>query len=456
MNTLLISTYEMGRQPFGLASPAAWLRKSGADVTCLDLSQQALDVRQVIDADLVAFYLPMHTATRIASRVVKKVRALNPSAHLCAYGLYAPMNAEFLHKLGFDTILGGEFEEGLVRLAYRLEGVQSVSPRGQVESTVSTARQSFIVPDRAGLPGLSRYASLTVPEGSDRTVGYTEASRGCKHKCRHCPIVPVYNGTFRIVQHDVVMEDIRRQVAMGAEHITFGDPDFFNGIKHAVDLINAFHLEYPLVTYDVTIKVEHLLKHSMYLPVLKKTGCAFVTTAVESVDDRILEIFDKGHTGEDFIKAVELSREVGLVLVPTFVAFNPWISLEGYEDLLATVAALDLIENVAPVQLAIRLLIPAGSYLLKLPEVQKLVGPFDEAALSYRWEHPDPQVDALQREIETMVQQASKAGADRRTIFEQAWARLQRAKSTPDKRLPAVAPGRPRAIIPFLNEPWFC
>jgi len=456
MNALLISTYEMGRQPFGLASPAAWLRKAGADVTCLDLSQQVLDERPVIDADLVAFYLPMHTATRIASRVVKKVRVLNPSAHLCAYGLYAPMNAEFLHKLGFDTIIGGEFEEGLVSLACRLEDAESANPLGQVEPTVSLARQSFLVPDRAGLPDLSRYACLTMPEGSKRTVGYTEASRGCKHKCRHCPIVPVYNGKFRVVQRDVVLEDIRRQVAMGAEHITFGDPDFFNGIKHAVDLVNALHREHPDLTYDVTIKVEHLLKHSLYLPVLKKTGCAFVTTAVESVDDRILDIFDKGHTCADFIRAVELSREFGLVLVPTFVAFNPWISLEGYEDLLATVAALDLIENIAPVQLAIRLLIPAGSYLLELPEVQKLVGPFDAAALSYRWEHPHPRVDALQREIETMVQQASKAGADRRTIFEQAWARLQQAMGTPGKPLPTVAPGRPRATIPYLNEPWFC
>jgi radical SAM superfamily enzyme YgiQ (UPF0313 family) len=456
MNALLISTYEMGRQPFGLASPAAWLRKAGADVTCLDLSQQVLDERPVIDADLVAFYLPMHTATRIASRVVKKVRVLNPSAHLCAYGLYAPMNAEFLHKLGFETIIGGEFEEGLVSLVGRIGDAESAGPLGQVEPTVSLARQSFLVPDRAGLPDLSRYACLTMPEGSKRTVGYTEASRGCKHKCRHCPIVPVYNGMFRVVQRDVVLEDIRRQVAMGAEHITFGDPDFFNGIKHAVDLVNALHREYPDLTYDVTIKVEHLLKHSRYLPVLKETGCAFVTTAVESVDDRILDIFDKGHTCADFIRAVELSREYGLVLVPTFVAFNPWISLEGYEDLLATVAALDLIENVAPVQLAIRLLIPTGSYLLELPEVQKLVGPFDEAALSYRWEHPDPRVDALQREIETMVQQASKAGADRRTIFEQAWVRLQRAMGTPGKPLPSVAPGRPRATIPYLNEPWFC
>jgi radical SAM superfamily enzyme YgiQ (UPF0313 family) len=373
--------------------------------------------------------------------------------HLCAYGLYAPVNAEYLRKLGFNTILGGEFEQGLLNLA---RGLMQGDPVGQPQPAISLARQNFLVPERSGLPALERYACLTLPEGIQRTVGYTEASRGCKHKCRHCPIVPVYNGTFRIVQRDVVMEDIRRQVAMGAQHITFGDPDFFNGIRHAIDLVKAVYREFPDVTYDVTIKVEHLLKHVHDLPVLRDTGCAFITTAVESVDDRILAIFDKGHTRADFVKVVELSREVGLTLVPTFVAFNPWISLEGYEDLLATIDALDLVENVAPVQLAIRLLIPEGSYLLGLPELRNFLGPFDEAALSYRWQHPDPRVDALQREIEDVVHGASKADMDRRAIFDLAWACLQRTMGDPGKPLPAVAPGRPRATIPYLNEPWYC
>src|SRR5215831_15241082 len=129
MNVLLISTYEMGRQPFGLASPAAWLRQAGARVTTLDLSQQALDKRPVRSADVVAFYLPMHTATRIAARAIQRVRALNPAAHLCCYGLYAPMNEAFLRSLGVQSVLGGEFESPLVNLAGRLSACDSTSAR---------------------------------------------------------------------------------------------------------------------------------------------------------------------------------------------------------------------------------------------------------------------------------------------------------------------------------------
>jgi radical SAM superfamily enzyme YgiQ (UPF0313 family) len=456
MNVLLISTYEMGRQPFGLASPAAWLRQAGADVATVDLSQQPLDKRAVAQADIVAFYLPMHTATRIAARAIERVRVLNPLAHLCCYGLYAPMNAAFLRTLGVQTILGGEFEQPMVSMLRRLSDGAATTHADQPEPLVSLARQQFIIPDRAGLPPLEKYAALTLPDGTRRTVGYTEASRGCKYKCRHCPIVPVYAGQFRIVQPEVVLQDIQRQVQAGAQHITFGDPDFFNGVKHAVGLVTALHEMYPSLTYDVTVKVEHLLKHSRYLSLLKETGCAFVTTAVESFDDRVLDIFDKGHTRDDFIRVLHAARVVDLVLVPTFVAFNPWITLEGYQDFLETIASLDLVENVPSIQLAIRLLIPAGSYLLNLAEVQEIIGPFDEAALSYTWAHADPRVDALQRDVEALVENSAKSGADRQTIFELVWHRLQRDLEGPGKLLPAIPPGRPRATIPYLEEPWYC
>src|ERR1700675_2152779 len=148
MNIVLISTYELGRQPFGLASPAAWLREQGARVTCLDLSRETLREDAVRAADLIAFYVPMHTATRLAVAMLPVVHELNPRAHICFYGLYASVNEEYLRRLGGKTILGGEFEEGLASLAARLaaNGVQDT----QVEPVVSLARQKFRVPDRRG------------------------------------------------------------------------------------------------------------------------------------------------------------------------------------------------------------------------------------------------------------------------------------------------------------------
>jgi len=467
VNVVLISTYELGRQPFGLASPAAWLRQRGARVTCLDLSRQAFQEAPIRDADLVAFYVPMHTATRLAVELIEPVRQLNPRAHLCFYGLYAPVNEPYLRELGVETILGGEFEEGLAHLVERLGArgaeesfagaASGARPRVvQPEPVVSLARQQFLVPDRTGMVPLEQYAHLVLPDGEHRTVGHTEASRGCKHLCRHCPIVPVYRGAFRIVQREVVLEDIRRQVRAGAQHITFGDPDFFNGVRHALEIVQALHREHPCLTYDCTIKIEHLLKHAQHLRTLRDTRCLFVTSAVESLDDAVLERLEKGHTRADFLAVLRLFREVGLTLQPTFVPFTPWTTLASYRELLAVLDENDLIENVAPIQLAIRLLIPAGSRLLELAEVRELVEPFDRAALVYPWRHADPRVDALCEEVQELVRAGEKLNRPRLRTFARIWEAAHDAVGSPGQTLRVEPALLARAAIPYLNEPWYC
>jgi radical SAM superfamily enzyme YgiQ (UPF0313 family) len=505
MKIVLISTYELGHQPFGLASPAAWLRREGHEVACIDMSQEGLRDHEgtIAAAEAIAFYLPMHTATRIAVQAIPRVREMNGRTRLCAYGLYAPMNAEMLAELGVEKIVGGEFESELVKWVTsaaeaaflgrdlcRAEALlHSVDPDvsgvpvphkpttslaeapGEAPSALRTGRPqpqppgwrrygeaisleklTFVTPDRSSLPPLENYAKLRLPSGEERVAGYTEASRGCKHLCRHCPIVPVYDGAFRVVQRDVVLADIRQQVAAGARHITFGDPDFFNGPTHAIGIVEALNAEFPEVSYDATIKVEHLLKHADLLPVLTRTNCAFVVTAVESFDDEVLRKLDKGHTREDFVRAVELFRENGLNLCPTFLAFTPWATLESYADFLSTIAELGLVENVPSIQLAIRLLIPNGSRLLELAEIAKIAGDFDREKLYYPWRNADPRVDQLQRELERFIQFADGIGFTRQEVFakvrEMTECALGRATEFPP--LPA------RATIPYLTEPWYC
>ena len=441
MKVLLVSTYDLGRQPFGLASPAAWLREDGHQVTLADLSRQPMAPVFADSPDLVAFFLPMHTATRLALPVIQRMKAALPDAQLCAYGLYAPLNAEALRAAGVKTILGGEFEQGLRDLA-RQTSIPS-APQ------VSLARQRFLVPDRAGLPPLSAYAQLD-SGGSRRLAGHTEASRGCKHLCRHCPVVPVYGGVFRVVQRDVVLEDIRRQVAAGAEHITFGDPDFFNGPGHAAAIVEALHREWPALTYDVTIKIEHLLKRRELIPTLKATGCLFVVSAVESLDDAVLERLAKGHTRADFEEALGLMRAAGLALAPTFIPFTPWTTRESYREFLRALAELRLADQVAPIQLAIRLLITQGSLLLDLAEVRAKIGPFDPSALTYPWRNEDPTLDALASAAQRTVAREERRGTGRIEIFRKIWEMAEAGAWPVEEPRPA------RATIPYLTEPWYC
>jgi tRNA A37 methylthiotransferase MiaB len=467
MNVVLISVYELGRQPFSLASPAAWLAQTGCNVACVDLAVESFGqcIDAIASADLVAFSLPMHTATKLVGGLVRRVRDINPAAHLCFYGLYAPLNEHYLRSLGGETILGGEFEEGLMAL---VQGLMATSKNGKPphnnreqnsKPLVSLRRQKFLVPDRSGLPPLYKYAQLQFPSGSTKLTGYTEASRGCKHSCRHCPVVPVYKGSFRIVQRDVVLADIRQQVALGAHHITFGDPDFFNGPRHAIGIVDALHKEFPNLTYDVTIKIEHLLQNRHLLRALRETGCLFVTSAVESVDEHVLTIYGKNHTRQDFVECVEILRSIGLQINPTFIAFSPWTTLLSYADFLHLIVKLDLIDNVAPVQYALRLLIPASSKLLDLEEVRSLVGEYDQQNLVYPWVHPEPLVDELQSNVMAAVQKGVSWRESRRRIFQRIWELAQQTccESTGQQwRSSLLDQAPPRASIPFLTEPWYC
>jgi hypothetical protein len=289
-----------------------------------------------------------------------------------------------------------------------------------------------------------------MPDGSRRIMGSSDATRGCKHLCRHCPIVPVYQGQFRVVPLDVVMEDVRGQVAAGAQHISFADPDFLNGPTHARHLVERFHGEWPDVSYDVTIKIEHLLSHTDMVPVLRDTGCLFITSAVEATDDVVLGHLKKGHTRADFIKVAGLCREAGVTLVPTFVPFTPWTTLSGYVELLDVLEELGLVEQVAPIQLAIRLLVTSGSPLLELSYIRAVVAPFDPASLTWPWRHQEPAVDALQVAVMRLVGGAS--GEPRADVFA-AISALAREHAGLPPRSALVSRGTP---VPCVSEPWYC
>lgn len=244
----------------------------------------------------------------------------------------------------------------------------------------------------------------------------------------------------------MVLADIRRQVEKGVEHISFGDPDFWNGPAHALRIVQALHRNHPGLTYDATIKIEHLLRHRDLLPVLRQTGCLFVTSAVESLDDSVLAKLEKGHTRQDFYRVVEEFRRVDLHLAPTFIAFTPWTSRASYCLFLSALSELELVENISPIQLALRLLIPAGSRMLELPEVRGRITGFDGPALLHRWTHPDPAVDRL---AAAALSIAGQKGT-RRELFRRIW---ELAHGSP---LYEPFDLLPRAAIPYMDEPWYC
>jgi radical SAM superfamily enzyme YgiQ (UPF0313 family) len=455
---LIVSCYELGHQPLGAALPLAFLQRAGFTPDVLDIAVQDFDEAKVAQAGLVAISVPMHTALRLGVRVAQRVRQLNPAAAVCFYGLYAALNADYLLEHGGDYCIGGECETPLVALAEALDAgrtgagrpVEGVYQRGQAAQPF-LRRLPFPLPVRTPLPPLEKYARLE-HKSERRVVGYVEASRGCLHLCTHCPIPPVYDGRFFVIPEDVVLEDIRRHVGAGATHITFGDPDFLNGPGHSLKIVRALHAEFPELTFDFTAKIEHVLKQPRAFPELGASGCLFMVSAVESLSDRVLTVLEKNHTRADVEKALKIVHTAGIALRPTWVAFTPWTTLEDYLEVLEFIETNGLIDHVDPVQYTIRLLVPPGSYLVDRPAMQPYLGPLDQAAFSYHWDHPDPRMDRLQKAVSKLVEADATAGADPADTFYRVLdLAAGRKPSGALHRLP-----RDRMRAPRLSEPWFC
>ena len=480
---LLISCYELGHQPIGLASPLGFLERAGYTPEVMDIAVETLDVKRAVHAAFVGICVPMHTALRLGVHVATRIRKTNSTCHICFYGLYASLNAEYLLEHHADSVIGGEYETPMVELVNSLADGDDIEITGvlrceDVESLQNSSRSEHLlnsshsgvsayklhrglsgeltVPSRKHLPPLDKYARLE-QDGVAHLAGYVEATRGCKHLCFHCPIPPVYNGKFSVVPKEIVLEDIRSQVDAGAAHITFGDPDFLNGPRHTLRIVEAMHEAFPEVTFDCTTKIEHLLKHRSILPELRDCGCIFIVSAVESLNDVVLGNLQKGHTCADVFAVIDLLREVGIALRPSLVPFTPWETLDSYLYILDCVESGGLIDYIDPVQYTIRLLVPPGSTLLSQPSIEPYLGTLDQESFTYRWAHPDPRMDELHKAVSVAVEGASQIGEDTFVTFHRlrnlAYAAIGRQESSipfplvfePDRRRP-----------PRLTEDWFC
>ncbi len=444
MRILLVSTYELGHQPIHLASPAASLTRDGHEVMCLDLSVEDADFSALDKVDAIAFSVPMHTAMRLAITTASRIRRARPEIPIAFYGLYADVGRERTLGTITDAIFCGEYEPSLRTWARSLIG-STPSPSVHVH----LGKSDFEVPKRDLLPGLGEYARLEY-EGQALLVGAVEASHGCRHRCRHCPIPAVYDGRLRVLGEDLVLADIAQLVAAGAEHITFADADFLNAPAYSLSVLRSSHRHFPELTYDVTVKVEHIVNHRDLWEEMASLNVLFVVSAFESVDDRTLEILDKGHTARDMIEAAGVLRESGVYLRPTWLPFLPWTRPGEIAELFQFLDANDLAGAIDPVQLAIRLLIPEGSLLADHPAMKPHLSHFDPDALTWVWEFEDLESARLHKELDRIAAEASDCKED-------AGDTLSAMRSIVSD-ISGIDLGEQTAVgsVPRLSESWFC
>ncbi len=447
VRVLVLSLYDLGRPPLEaleLVTQIGHAHNGEWHAEVVDLAVESWPTERVATADVIVLPVPMHTAARMAVDASARVRSEGSGARLACFGLYAHLAGGGL-DLAVDASFGPHEVEAFL-------GWLAEQP---VRVTVPAVRsdRAFVTSAMADVT-LVRYAKLAI--GDERRVaGAVAASTGCLHRCTHCPVPVAFDGRIRLSTVESVLQAASTQVAAGAEHLSFVDPDFLNAPSHARRVVRALKLAHPTVTFDCTVKVEHILRHAEIWPEFA-AGCLFVVSALESVDDEVLRILDKGHSAADGERAVEILRSAGIEIRPSLLPFTPWTTVEGVGELFAFAERCDLVASIDPVQFSIRLLVPQGSLLATHAAMLPYRGIYDVARMSYRWVSAHAGVDDLQVRLATIAEDGASSGETARQTYARMRATVAETLGPGQTILSASIGFGSTEARPKMTEPWFC
>ena len=455
---LLVACYELGHQPLTVAWAAAFLSARGYAPAVMDVSVEPFDPEKATPrAPRRRVRAHAHGAPGRDRGDRAGARRESRRCHVAAWGLYAQLNADYLLAHGVDSVIGGEAEGALVALAEALEA-DTGAPVPGVRTTARPAapvlsRLGFPVPSRAALPSLKQYARLE-RDGRHELVGYVEASRGCKHLCRHCPIPPVYGGRFFVVPPDVVMADVRQCVEAGATHVTFGDPGLPERPRPRAGRGPGPPRRVP---------ARDLRRHGegRAPPAAPRhaAGAPDARLRVRGVGGGVAQRYrappprQGPHAGGR--RRARPADARGRHPAPAHLG-----GVHAVDDARGLPGHAGLRRRGRPGGLGrSRSSTRSGSWCRRARSwsitrrCARTSAPWSSGRSPTRWTHPDPRMDALQAEVARIVEAAAEAHADDAATFDQVWraAGIGTAGRRPVER---VAPDRPRP--PRLTEPWFC
>lgn len=428
MKILLLSFYDLGKQPKIISELYQKLDNGENQIDIVDYSIEDKDIT-LSEYDALGVYASMHTASVLAEEFL---RDKTLPTKLFVFGLYAHVFSEMYPNFNSIHSLDSDDLDNLLDLKL---------------NTDYSFKHS--VPDRTILPSITDYSHIV--DGSNNLVaGSVETTYGCKHECTHCPVPIEFNGSFKTFGIEKITQDVANQVEAGAKHISFNDPDFFNGPKHALKILELLNTQHPDITYDSTIKVEHILKYPEYFRELKDLNMLFVISAFETTNDLVLEILKKNHTYKDLRDAVEVSIKNNIDIRPTWMPFSPWTEIDDLTNIITLIEDYKLRETVDPIQLTIKLLIPKNSLILNRPEIKEYLLDYDPASFSYSWNYKNTALDNIQNELFTYVLQNESADEYRQYL-----GLVKILEKHSGKSLLSTEKYNQR-VVPKLSETWFC
>lgn len=412
-SSILVSIFEGGYQPINALTGLAALHDAGHDTDFLDAYVDGYDIKKLSQYDTIILPVPLYDSLNSAIQLCKELKAAGCKAETVMFGQYATINAPYLSGRYADHVVSGEWEVPLVSLMNRKAG--GTEPVVNVYSHGSTTpeqavqmlklRGTMAKPLRNMAPNLTKYPQphLVTLMGTEKVVGGIELTRGCHHKCTYCSVYSAYDGKVLLGDVDQILLDVDVLVEQGMEHMTFIDAEFFNATRRSFDALNRIHKRHPSLTFDFTTRVDHILENRDRLTELRDQGVRVITSALEFPKNEVLKQVCKEVDVEDLKEAVRLVQEAGITLNPTFIMFNPWVTLEDFPRFHDFLVETNMENLVDPVQFETRLHLYKGSPLLKNDTVRALR--MEEQEFHFDWFHPDERVDDLFRASVTPVEE---------------------------------------------------
>ena len=428
MKILLTSFYDLGKQPKIIAEIVDRYNSSEIDFDFFDFSVEDQNI-DLENYDVLGIYAPMHTATILSIEYIKDKKLPNK---MFTFGLYGSVLEDFNSSIRYIK----DIESDELSLFLEINDDHQFSLKNNI-------------PNRQIFPDISNYAHLV--DGSNNLIaGSVETTYGCKHSCTHCPVPISFNGSFKTYSLEKIVSDVENQVKQGAKHISFNDPDFFNGPIHALKILESLNEKFPSITYDSTIKVEHIIKYKKYFKELSSLNMVFVISAFETTNDLVLSILEKNHTSHDLNNSIEISQDFGIDIRPTWMPFSPWTELNDLSNIVKLIEKYELRETVDPIQLTIKLLIPKHSLIIKKPEINKYLGNYEKNSLSFKWEYENNDVEKLQSSLFDFILNNSELDEHKQylgmvNIIEKCTDTKLLTNSSYDFK-----------NVPKLSETWFC
>ena len=428
MKILLTSFYDLGKQPKIIAEIVDRYNSAEIDFDFFDFSVEDQNI-DLENYDVLGIYAPMHTATILSIEYIKDKKLPNK---MFTFGLYGSVLEDFNSSIRYIK----DIESDELALFLEINDDHQFSLKNNI-------------PNRQIFPDISNYAHLV--DGSNNLIaGSVETTYGCKHSCTHCPVPISFNGTFKTYSLEKIVSDVENQVNQGAKHISFNDPDFFNGPIHALKILESLNEKFPSITYDSTIKVEHILKYKKYFKELSSLNMVFVISAFETTNDLVLSILEKNHTSNDLNNSIEISQDFGIDIRPTWMPFSPWTELNDLSNIVKLIEKYELRETVDPIQLTIKLLIPKHSLIIKKPEINKYLGNYEKNSLSFKWEYENNDVEKLQSSLFDFILNNSELNEHKQYL-----GMVNIIEKYTDTKL-LTNSSYDFKNVPKLSETWFC